>query len=53
MRVVLMMTVLSFRLLVTKEVTPPATRVMHLFGRPSALCLPHFLYEQEKKKAVL
>lgn len=48
MCVVLMMTVLSFQLLVTKEVTPPATRIMHLFGRPRTLRLPHFLHVKKK-----
>lgn len=48
MCVVLMMTVLSFQLLVTKEVTPPATRVMHLFSRPGACRLPHFLQKKSK-----
>lgn len=37
--------VLSFRLLVTKEVAPPAFRVVHLSGRPGALHLPHLLKE--------
>lgn len=32
MRVVFVMTVLSFQLLVTEEVAPPAARVVHLFG---------------------
>lgn len=38
---VFMVVVLSFRLLVTKEVAPPAFRVVHLFGRP---CTPHLLH---------
>lgn len=48
MCVVFMMTALSFQLLVTKKVAPPATRVVHLFGRPGTLCLPHFLHEKRQ-----
>lgn len=43
-RVVLVMGVLSLWLLVTKEVAPPAARVVHLIGWPSALRRPHFLH---------
>lgn len=47
--VVIMMVVLSLRLLVTKEVAPPAFRVVHLFGCSSTLRFPHCLYETETK----
>lgn len=40
---VVFVVVLSFHLLVTEEVAPPAFRVVHLTGRPSALHLPHLL----------
>lgn len=46
-RVVFMVVVLSLCLLVTEEVAPPASRVVHLFGRPSTPHLLHFLRETE------
>lgn len=39
--VVFKVVVFSFCLLVTEEVAPPAFRVVHLSGCPSALHLPH------------
>ena len=43
--VVFMVVVLSLHLLVAEEVAPPAPRVVHLFGRPSTLHLPHLLHQ--------
>lgn len=43
--VVVMVVVLSLHLLVAEEVAPPAPRVVHLFGRPGTLHLPHLLHQ--------
>lgn len=50
MSVVFMVVVLSLCLLVTEEVAPPASRVVHLFGRPSAPHLLHFLRKIEAQR---
>lgn len=50
--VVFVVVVLSLHLLVTKEVAPPASRVVHLVGCPGTLHPPHFPFVEQAVELV-